>query len=76
MEHHPLPSVSIDSLLSDLGMNPDSNLLTDFGIPSTLTPNPSIDLDGGAVATYFDDLSKDLLAALGKVLAELLPTVF
>ena len=60
-------SISIDNILSALGIDPDSNLLTDLGIPSSLTLNPSIDLDGGPVATYFQDLSQDLLAALGTI---------
>ena len=63
----PLPSFSIDNILTDLGINPDSSLLTDLGIPSTLTLDPSLDLDGGPVATYFQDLSQDFLAALGSV---------
>jgi hypothetical protein len=63
----PLPSFSIDNILTDLGINPDSSLLTDLGIPSTLTLDPSLDLDGGPVATYFQDLSQDALAALGSI---------
>ena len=61
----PLPSVSIDGLLGDLGINPNENLLTLLGIPNALTLNPTIDLDGGPVATYIDDLAKDLLALVG-----------
>jgi hypothetical protein len=63
----PLPSFSIDNILTDLGINPDSSLLTDLGIPSTLTLDPSLDLDGSPVATYFQDLSQDVLAALGSI---------
>jgi hypothetical protein len=63
----PLPSFSIDNILTDLGINPDSSLLTDLGIPSTLTLDPSLDLDGSPVATYFQDLSQDFLAALGSI---------
>jgi hypothetical protein len=63
----PLPSFSIDNILTDLGINPDSSLLTDLGIPSTLTLDPSLDLDGSPVAIYFQDLSQDFLAALGSV---------
>jgi hypothetical protein len=63
----PLPSLSIDGILGDLGINPDENILTLLGIPDTLSLTPSIDLDGGAVATYADDLAKDLLAVLGSI---------
>ncbi len=63
----PLASFSIDDILTDLGINPDSSLLTDLGIPSTLTLDPSLDLDGSPVATYFQDLSQDVLAALGSI---------
>jgi hypothetical protein len=63
----PLPSLSIDGILGDLGINPDENILTLLGIPDTLTLDPSIALDGGAVATYVDDLAKDLLAAVGSI---------
>jgi hypothetical protein len=63
----PLPSLSIDGILGDLGINPDENILTLLGIPDTLTLDPSIGLDGGAVATYVDDLAKDLLAAVGSI---------
>jgi hypothetical protein len=61
----PLPSVSIDGLLGDLGIDPNENLLTLLGIPNALSLNPTIDLDGGPVATYIDDLAKDLLALVG-----------
>jgi hypothetical protein len=61
----PLPSLSIDGILGDLGINPDENILTLF--PDTLTLDPSIGLDGSAVATYVDDLAKDLLAAVGSI---------
>ena len=63
----PLPSLSIDGILGDLGINPDENILTLLGISDPLSLNPSIDLDGGAVATYADDLAKDLLAVLGSI---------
>jgi hypothetical protein len=63
----PLPSLSIDGILGTLGINPDENILTLLGIPDTLTLDPSIGLDGGAVATYVDDLAKDLLAAVGSI---------
>jgi hypothetical protein len=63
----PLPSFSIDGILGDLGINPDENILTLLGISDPLSLNPSIDLDGGAVATYADDLAKDLLAVLGSI---------
>jgi hypothetical protein len=63
----PLPSFSIDGILGDLGINPDENILTLLGISDPLSLNPSIDLGGGAVATYADDLAKDLLAALGSI---------
>ena len=63
----PLPSLSIDGILGDLGINPDENILTLLGISDPLTLDPSIGLDGGAVATYVDDLAKDLLAAVGSI---------
>jgi hypothetical protein len=63
----PLPSLSIDGILGDLGINPDENILTLLGIPDTLSLDPSIGLDGGVVATYVDDLAKDLLAAVGSI---------
>jgi hypothetical protein len=62
-----LPSISIDSILGDLGINPDENILTLLGISDPLTLDPTIGLDGGAVATYVDDVAKDLLAALGSI---------
>ena len=63
----PLPSLSIDGILGDLGINPDENILTLLGISDPLTLDPTIGLDGGAVATYVDDLAKDLLAAVGSI---------
>ncbi|HZC91053.1 MAG TPA: hypothetical protein VE400_10415 [Mycobacterium sp.] len=63
----PLPSVSIDSLLSDLKIDPNENLLTLLGIPSTLTLSPTFDLTGGPVATDIDDVAKDFLAPRGVV---------
>jgi hypothetical protein len=63
----PLPSLSIDGILGELGINPDENILTLLGISDPLSLSPSIDLDGGPVATYVDDLAKDLLAAVGSI---------
>ncbi len=62
-----LPSISIDTILGDLGINPDENVLTLLGISDPLSLDPTIGLDGGAVATYVDDLAKDLLAVVGSV---------
>jgi hypothetical protein len=59
--------LSIDDILSDLNTNPNKSILTLLGIPSTLTFDPSLNLDGTPVATYFQDLSQDLLAALGNI---------
>jgi hypothetical protein len=60
-------SINIDSILSDLGINPNEDIFSLLGISDPLTLNPTIDLDGTPVATYFQDLSQDLLAALGSI---------
>jgi hypothetical protein len=62
-----LPSISIDTILGDLGIDPNANVLSLLGIPDTLTLSPGLDLDGGAVATYIDDLAKDFMATLGSI---------
>jgi hypothetical protein len=58
-------SFNVASILSDLGINPNEDIFSLLGLSDTLSLNLPVDITGGSVATYIDDLAKDLMALVG-----------
>jgi hypothetical protein len=68
-------SISFDSILNAIGINPNEDIFQLLGISNTLSP--TLDLTGGSVQAFDLALSQDLLALLGNfsTLAQDLPSL-
>jgi len=73
----PLPSLSIDKILTGLGINPDADIFNLLGISNPLSLSHTIDVTGGPVPTFDLALAQDLMATLGNIpqLAQDLPSL-